>query len=271
MYVISEESSKIVNSELKDMREYQKDIALTIRKVYSNLKKKEWQEEPRDTLDLINAYSGKLGILQIETGCDYLIKWLTFEYIEDIEVPVVHFDDTEEDEVSKEYSSMDASELAEVLFRMMGTEVKKSITAMTTGLKIKLNMLDELKQVLLDSYPNIRIDVLEEKIAKALALVKLDKGSSLAVEDGNLCLYKYLKNDRTIDSSNYVFLAKIGGDKTKTLDALILQSAFRSYKDGLSKGTVKDLGNEFNLSVVHCINGIKPVSKESLEAIKDLF
>jgi len=108
-------------------------------------------------------------------------------------------------------------------------------------------------------------------LANALAVVKLEKGSSLTLVNGNLALYQALSTDKTVDSSNFKFLATIGMDKTLTLDVLILQSTFRTYKELVAQGELEATPNEFNLAVIRTIQGIKEVSDSNKEAIRNLF
>lgn len=279
MYRITKETRNEVNVELKELRSNgQVELALNARKLFDTLKNKVWAEEPTTVQELIAQYNGQLSTLQQTLAGNVLLPVIMFEEV-DVSLDL----DTDElDEDTDRFNSrfdfintkniedMNAKELALVLFKDMGTEVESSVLSMNAGLKVKLDLLDELKESLMEAHPTIRVELLQQKLANALALTKLDRGSSLVLKDGNLAVYDYLNDSRKVDSKNFMFLADMLGDKTQSLDILVLQSAFRSYKEEVAQGKLKPTSNELNLAIVRAISGVKPLTEDKKSLVKNI-
>ena len=274
MYRITKNTDKVINTELAEMRLTNKDGALTIRKVYGNLKCKTVETIPTTIEDLVAMYTGTIEEFKVTIASAKLLHWLAFEEIEEVEIPEIEIDDDIcrfEAIENIAYEDMTAHQLSLVLFKDLGSEIETQTLSMTTGLKVKLDLLDELKDFIVKARPDTRIEVLENKLANALALVKKHtKESSLAVKDGRLLVYEYLATKETTDIGKLGFLAKIGGDKTKMLDVLILESAFKSYKSEMAHGNLPATSSDLNLAIVRMINGIKPVTEASKQIIDNL-
>lgn len=293
-YTINPDTSALINTLKAELRlEGKKDLALSITKVYGNIKKHTFNGTT--VKDVLASYTGKvvsglaasvaIGIMlnvlifdEVEVSPELSVEVVETETTsvdEDIVVPEIQVDTSYQSRYSfintMDYSEMTAQQLTLVLFKELGQELEAKITSMQTGSKVKLDMLDELKSHLVNLYPEVRIEKLEEKLANALAVTKLKAGTSLAVVDGNLAVYGHMNTGLTLDSSNFEFMATIGGDTTKALDILILQSAFKTYKEEVSNGNLPMTSNELNLAISKTVTGVEPVKKSSLEAIKNLF
>lgn len=169
-----------------------------------------------------------------------------------------------------DYSDVSAHDLTAILFADMGSEIESEVTNMTTGLKVKLDMLDELKALLVAEFADIRPELLTAKLANALAVTKEAKGSSLYTINGNLGVYNYLDTDKQVDYTNYLFMADIEGEATKCLDVLILESAFRSYKAQVALGTLPLLNRALTLAIAKCIKGIQEVTEDNKSKVSKL-
>jgi len=273
-----------------------KDMATKITKVISLLKKTQFDTPYSE--GMVEAYTGKQPTSAVEEVVDYLFQNIEVEVEEVTEDTVVQEpkeDETKGSEMEKDievpevevgessynarydfmnklvYNEMTAHQLGLVLFKELGAEVESKTRAMSTGAKIKFDLLDDLKEKLVELYPEIRVEVLEAKLANALAVTKLKEGTSLAVVEGNLAVYNYLATDLTTDSKNFEFMAKIGVDKTKALDILILQSTFATYKEEIERGNLPMTSNELNLAIARAITGVEPVKQSTLDKIKNLF
>mgnify|MGYP006995574479 CR=1 FL=1 len=275
MYRINPTSNKVINTELAEIREVNKEEALTARKVYSNLKNKAFDVIPEDGRELQESCTcTDIGSFSLIRACNTLIEFLEFEEIEEVEVPEIDLEEAKDRYAFIEstlYSDMTAHQLALVLFHDLGTEFEVQTMSMNAGLKLKLDLLDELKSHLVEKYPDIRTEVLTAKLANALAVTKLEKGSSLALSEGNLAVYNYMATTKVVDSKSFEFLAEIGGDTTKSLDILILQSAFRSYKEAVAKGDLPTTSAEFNLAVMRMSSGITETTTKSIANLDNLF
>lgn len=275
MFTINPTSAKSINSLLKELRKTDKPLALIARKVFTNLKNKEFDVQPAVSKDLAQAYNGKEKSVSVSLACSKIFSSITFDEIdEEIIVPEICIEEVPQRFAfiaETAYEDMTAYELSLCLFKDLGTEKEVEISNLNTGLKIKLDMLDQLKEALVVKYPSIRVELLEEKLANALAVTKLEKSSSLALFEGNLAVYGHLATTKTVDSTNFKFLAEIGGDKTKTLDILILQSAFKTYKEFVALGDLPQTDNNFNLAVMAMVQGVKPVSEKNKENLNNLF
>ncbi len=275
MYQITKNSNTVINNELALIRETNKAQALSIRKVYDNLQCRDFDSIPTTGADLVEAYSGTIIGFKLVIACNTIIEFITFEEVEEVTVPDIDVPNLDEDRFAfietTMYEDMSAHQLSMCLFRDLGTEIEMSTTSMTSGLKLKLDLLDELKSELVTLYPSVRLDALTAKLANALAVTKLEKGSSLALDEGNLAVYRMMTTTKTIDSKNFEFLAQIGGDKTKSLDILILQSALRTYKEEVAKGELPATPLALTSAIMKMSSGIVKTTPKSLEGLQNLF
>jgi len=276
-YKLTKETNTDINDALNILRAEDRDFALTIRKVYNNLNCKVFTSMPYSGEDLVAYYNGNITDTDALHACNFIINLAGFEaHAEEvIDIPEIELDEETEDRFAfmdeLEYSEMDAHQLSLVLLKDLGNEIESAAISMNAGLKIKLDMLDELKDHLVEMYPDVRVEVLTDKLANALAVTKLENGTSLALLDGNLAVYKYMATTKKADSKNFEFLATIGGDKTQSLDILILQSVFKTYKEEVTKGTLPATSAELNLAILRTTSGAVATTKKSIDSLKGLF
>jgi len=253
-------SAAAVNKALKVLRKTDKDSALLLRKVYTNISEQQYTTAPTTCKDLLAAYTGAEDISELDASP--LFDAISFDFVSECNTqptPVTTEDkDTIEPElvVPVDYSAMTVVQLTNVLFADLGSEITSQVTNMTTGLKVKLDLLDELKQMMVASFEDVRAEVLTARLANALALTKEDKGSALHTTDGNLSVYDYLNSDVKTECKNYLFMADIMADQTASLDVLILESAFRSYKEQIAVGALPIPDRALTLAVTKAIKGI---------------
>jgi len=253
-------SAAAVNKALKVLRKTDKDLALLLRKIYTNISEQQYTIAPTTCKDLLAAYTGAEDI----TGLDATVLFdaISFDFAQAVEselvtgVTAIEIPAPVEPSVPVDYSAMTVVQLTNVLFADLGSEITAQVTNMTTGLKVKLDLLDELKQLLTANFDDVRADVLTARLANALALTKEDKGSALHTTDGNLSVYNYLNSDVKTESKNYLFMADIMADTTASLDVLILESAFRSYKEQIAVGALPIPDRALTLAVTKAIKGI---------------
>jgi len=263
-------TNPVINEELKVLRATNKDLALSIRKAYNSMLNKEFTELPATPDDLVPYMTNKHVAQFVKPAiANVVFNLIQFEAEDacctDTELPV---------EVTTTPLTLETAsviQLTQLLFDDLGTEIQAQIQAMTTGLKLKLDLLDELKATLVSTYPDMQNEVLTNKLAIALAVTKLKIGSSLALKDGSLAVYDYMNTDTTVDAKNFEFMASIGGDKTKSLEILILQSAFRSYKEQVAQGNLPATAPELNLAIAKAISGIQATSEETKAKLANLF
>ena len=278
-----------------------KNLAKKIQTVIGLLKKKTFTD--CTNIAMIEAYTGKQTKEVVTEVIDYLFENIEMEcekvveseisneakqaveeteeveliQTEEIQVPEIEIDNSYQsryDFINElEYSEMTAHQLSMVLFKELGHELESKIVSMATGSIVKTRALDELKDLLVETYPNIRVEELEAKLANALAITKQKHDKSTAMLDGNLLVYKYLGTEEKASEDelkNFSFMAKIGGDR-HSLDTVILQSAFSTYKDEVAQGNLPITSNELNVAIISMINKIKPATEENKKAIQNLF
>jgi len=284
-YKLTKETSTEINDALNILRAEDRDFALTIRKVYNNLNCKVFTSMPYSGEDLVAYYNGNITDTDALHACNFIINLAGFEaHIEEvIDIPEIELDEETEDRFAfmdeLEYSEMDAHQLSLVLFKDLSTELEMSILSMNTGLKMKYDLLDELKDHIktsslkrttaLGEAPT-RIEVLEGKLANVLALVKLDTGkSSLVLKDGRLLAYEYLTDKRKTDVGNLGYLANMREGKTNALDVFILEATFKAYKEEVAKGTLPVTSREFNMAVAKVINGVEETTEATKKLVED--
>jgi len=281
MFKLSTNSSTAKNSLTKAMRKAkQKDQALSITKLYSHIKDKEFDTIPTTGTELAKYYTGDvLTTLQVSVACANLIEVLEFEEIEEdciYDIPEVVTAPAIESRYSfmdtTDFNNMSAHQLSLCLFKDLGSEIEVKILSMQTGFKSKLYLLDELKANIVAKYPDIRLEVIENKLANAMVITKLKTGSALSIDpsSGNLSLYQYYKTTLVgsdSDVQNMSFLAAIAQNKQQTLDIMILQSAFKSYKEAVASGLLPVTSNEFNLAVTKIIQGVLPTTQTSIDLL----
>lgn len=258
-----QQSNTQVNANLKSLRKEDKELSLLLRKVYTNISEKEYAKEPTTSEELLAVYNGKEDITDLDASTLLLsVSFVTLETPEDTVgtiVPVVAEDVA--------YEDMCIQHLTNTLLKDLGGELTSEIVNMTTGLKVKLDMLDELKSEVLKAHGDIRPEILTARLANALALTKEAKGSSLHTTGGNLAVYKYLNSDKRIDSKNYLFMADIEADATASLDILVLDASLKSYKAQVALGALPIPPKELILAVSKAINGIVEVNEDNKEKV----
>ena len=276
MYKINQtKSNSAVNEWLKDVRRVgQKGAALHIRKIYSNLKTQEFTEIPEDGKTLARAYTGKASDAVAIAASEKLIGVVDFIKVDEVEVPQVMICEDVSDRFAfietTPVEEMSAHQLSLVLFKELGSEAEMRILAMQTGAKSKFDLLDELKELLVEKYPSIRQELLQQKLSNALAITKKYHGGSLALVDGRLAVYQYINSDEVVDSASFEFMAVIGGDKTQTLDIMVLQSAFRTYKELVAQGDLPATPNDLNIAITKAVQGVKPLDSKTKELLDNL-
>jgi len=164
-----------------------------------------------------------------------------------------------------DYSILTDAELVQELFNLLTKEQRQEIQNMSIGLKPALDALAELKSALVSKFSNVREDLIEEKLANALALAKREYGSSLRFVDGNLGLIKFLKSDEKLDSDNFKFLASLS-QEPKPLEVMFLESGLRKLLE-ISENILRDVPSEFIIELKRRINGIKPLEDDALDGI----
>lgn len=243
-----------------------KATALLLRKVYGNIKKKEYTKKPKTSEALLAVYNGKEDI----TGLDAtpLLEVITFNKTK-LEVKEEKLGDVPV--ASIPYSEMTAQQLTSVFFSALGSETATSIVNMSTGNKIKMDMLDELKDLLRDSFgESKRPEILAQRLANALALTKEAHGSSLETENGNLLVYNYLNSKEVIECENFLFMADMNKEATPELDVIILDSAFKSYKAEVALGTLPAPDKSLVVATYKLIKGIATVSEDNKSKIANM-
>jgi hypothetical protein len=272
MYSINTtKSTPSVDATLKALRTEDKDLALNLRKIYTNIESATFDSIPTNSAELLSAYVGAIDITDVNASA--LLYSLEFDEISAVDV---HTADAEvmhnivEPAVQPSYLEMNAEQLTNVLFADLGTEITNEVVNLTTGLKVKLDMLDELKELLRTKFTDIRPEVLTSRLANALALTKDSKGSSLFTIDGNLAVYEFLNSDKKMDHKNYLFMADIEAPSTKCLDTLILESAFRSYKAQVALGTLPIPSKQLVLACTKAINGVKEVTSSNKAKVSNM-
>lgn len=259
-------SAQAVNKTLKSLRRNDKAAALLLRKVYTNISEQEYTTEPTNSVELLAVYTGQEDI-------DSLDATILLDAIEfDLVPTIVHTADANlvqqtVELVNVPYADMPITQLTKVLFADLGTELESQVVNMTTGLKVKLDLLDELKQLLVNTFEDIRPEVLTARLANALALTKEAKESALHTTNGNLTVYDYLNSDSKSDSKNYLFMADVTADQTASLDILILESAFRSYKEQIAAGALPIPDRELTLAVTKAIKGITALKSDNKDKL----
>lgn len=265
MYRINKsKSSKLVTRALVLLAKVDNKLKKLLRKVNTNLLTKNYLEIPATSEELLAMYNGKEDITNIDASV--LLGALVFEEVEvETEQEIVHTP------IDMDYADMTVEELTATLFNDLDKEATTSIVAMTTGLKVKLDLLDELKATVRDSFPNIRSELLTAKLANALALVKSVKGSALNTgKDGNLTVYKYLNSKDKIACDNFVFMADFESEDTNTLPILILEATFKSYKETVNLGLLPIPSSELVIAVTRAIKGITAVTEDNMNEVSSM-
>ena len=278
LQINTEITNQTINIELGELRTTNSGLALRIRKVYESIKCSTFETEPMTGAELAVAYTG--AVVSAENAleaCEIMLEWLTFEEetVTEYDIPEVEIPELEDrfaflDE--KEYADMTAYDLYMWLFHKLGTELEQETMSLNIGLKDKLDMLDELKSLVVENFPTVRKEELTARIANALAITKQERGSSLALaENGNLAVYEYLATDKKVDSKNMLFLADLNASKTAPLDILILKSALKSYKAEVAQKRLPVLPQALNIAIANVISNKQPLTEESRNLVKAMF
>lgn len=263
-------TNPVINEELKVLRATNKDLALNIRKAYNSMLNKEFTELPQTPEDLVPYMTNK-NVAQFVKPAIANVIFNLIQFNEEDACCAQEEAPVEVTTAPLDLSTATPAQLTQILFDDLGTEIQSQIQAMTTSLKLKLDLLDELKASLKELYPDMQSEVLTEKLANALAVTKLKVGSSLALREGSLAVYDYMNTDLVVDSKNFEFMASLDADKTKSLDILILQSAFRSYKEQVAQGNLPATSPELNLAIAKAISGIQTTSEDTKAKLANLF
>ena len=257
------ESANAINRALKTLRKTDKDTALLLRKVYTNISEQTYDIAPSTSAELLSVYTGSEDIAGLDATV--LFDNISFDIVsEPVTTPTtVIVEPTEQ----IPYEDMSVVQLTNILFADLGSEITAQVTNMTTGLKVKLDLLDEVKQLLVSHFTDIRPEVLTARLANALALTKIAKDSALHTTDGNLTVYDYLNTSEKADSKNYLFMADVTADTTASLDILILEAAFRSYKEQIAVGALPIPERELTLAVTKAIKGICELKSDNKDKL----
>ena len=268
-YTINNEASRnAVNKSIKELRKEDMATSVMLRKVNGNLEDKVYAAVPTNSAELLAMYNGKEDI----TNLDATVLLMSLEFMEVAEVitePTKEAIIAESAEVVA-YEDMTAAQLTARLFADLGSEITSEVVNMTTGLKVKLDMLDELKALLRTNFTDVRSEVLTARLANALALTKEAKGSSLHTTNGNLAVYEFINSEAKAESKNFLFMADILSDTTKSLDTLILDAAFKSYKAQVALGALPIAPRALTLAVTKSINGIVEVNEDNKAKIANM-
>jgi len=164
------------------------------------------------------------------------------------------------------FKSLDDVQLGAVLTAKLTTEQQLAIQNMALGLKPKLDKLLELKLDLIQKFPQVREDVMELKLSRALAKAKKEFGSSLHMQAGQLACVQYLSEDLSnIDEGNFGFLASFS-QEPKTLEVMILENGLRELIR-VSNNILLDIPSNLILEAKRRINGEKPLPKDALDKV----
>jgi len=287
MYRIKRESSdKVVTKRCKKLRAESKEEYLNLRKVYNNLRTKVFDNT--DVKNLVTECTVKaMKSETVEDNINLLLELIEFEEIED-ELDLL--DDMEDLDLESDnincYSNrydfisttdinhMTCEQLSLMLFKELGSEAESKVVNMSVGLKIKTDLLDELKQFLLTNYADIRQELLTQKIANALALVKQHtKSSSLSLDNkGELLVWQYLSSKEVADkdiTENMKYLADINSTKLG-LDQMILKSTLAVYVEEVEKGNLEIPSRQLIIAVKRAISGAKQASQDTMDKAKNL-
>lgn len=263
MYKINiKDSNKSVTAGLAELREYDKKQALVCRKVYDNLKCKDFGYI--DEADILVEYNGPLSENDSLVAIRILEEFLTFDEVDEPEEIDVEDIEIEEINTDKPYEDMTVEELIKVLTNQLGTETELSIERMSTGLHIKQELLYELKQELLainneeSEEDKLSDEYLTNTIAIALALVKKHYKNSLSINpvSGDLWIYDYLHSEEVVDYKNYVFMSGIN-DPKPDLELSVLEATAKTFNtECVTNPDLDFMPREFNIVVSKKIQGI---------------
>jgi hypothetical protein len=165
------------------------------------------------------------------------------------------------------YKEMSNAELLEQVNSLLTDDEIKTLSNMTLGLKIKLELLDDLKSQLTNANKDVMDEVIESKLANALALTKEACGSSLSLDsNGKLQVINYILSDKeSNDSKNFEFMASLS-NKTKNVEVMLLDASLRKVVE-LSKTTFSHLEPALVLEIRRRITGAKPLDDSDIEKL----
>jgi hypothetical protein len=159
----------------------------------------------------------------------------------------------------KDYNQMDNAELLEEVNCLLTDDEVKTLSNMTLGLKIKLELLDDLKSQLTNANKDVMPEIIENKLANGLALTKESHGSSLALDsNGKLQVINYILSDReSKDVDSFTFLASLSS-RAKSVEVMLLDASLRKVVE-LSKTTFSHLEPSLVLEIKRRISGAKKI------------
>jgi len=169
------------------------------------------------------------------------------------------------------YSKMTDIELISLVTEKLSPEQIAEINNLSIGLKPKADMLDEVKKTLTKKYPDIREELVELKLAKALALAKKLYQSSLHIVDGHLAVIKTIHMDDELDKlnekeyKNFLFMANLK-QSVNTLEVMVLEQGLRKVMS-ISSNILLDLEPELIVEIKKRINGEKPLPDNALDNV----
>jgi len=239
-----------VNTLTSNLRKTDKDLALMVRKVFGNLNTKTFTKIPTDGVELSKSYNGKENSFSVLKACNKLIEVLEFTEIENTKI----------EETTMDITKMTNAELLDYISGLLTDEENKTVSNLTIGLHVKLVELDKVKTALLNSNPMIAKEVLEDKLANALALTKEISGSALALDDdGKLALMHNFLSDKEVKHENYIFMASLE-IKDRDLEVMLIQATFKKIIE-LSAKTFDNLTPALVLEIKKRISGIKSIEE----------
>ncbi|RKY40407.1 MAG: hypothetical protein DRP85_08625 [Candidatus Makaraimicrobium thalassicum] len=276
MYKINPTTNKTINTELALIRSVNPEQALKLRQLYNNLECKTFTTIPETGVELVKHYNGEIASFLLTSLGNTLIEHIEFEEVEELDIPEIETTDVVDRFAfieTTEIKDMTAAELNLVLVQRIGSDLEAQTNSMQAGSKIRLDELDILKDRLISNIESkgLNREKVELKLANALALTKIHSGSSLATgPDGNLAVYDYINSSLKTECANFVFMAKLDGNKTKPLEILILKATLKTYKEEVARGKLPVTSSELNLAITRMISGLKPTSEEALSKLDNL-
>jgi hypothetical protein len=165
------------------------------------------------------------------------------------------------------FKQMSNTELLVRVNNLLTDDETKTLSNMTLGLKIKLELLDDLKSQLVAANKDVMDEIIEDKLATALALTKESHGSSLALDgNGKLQVVNYILSDKeSNDAKNFQFMASLS-NKTKNVEVMLLDASLRKVVE-LSRTTFSHLEPALVLEIRRRVTGAKPLDDSDIQRL----
>ncbi len=167
------------------------------------------------------------------------------------------------------YTHLTNNELLFEIGQLLTDEQNTTVANMTIGLQVKLVELDRIKESLVVANPNVAQEVLEDKLANALALAKLNFGSSLAVDPvtQKLAVISMFLSDKVVDHDSFYYERTSSLDVVdRDLEVMLIDATFRKIVN-LSETTFDNLEPEMVLEIKRRISGIKSVDSDDMASL----